>query len=342
MIDPVQAAVGIVVALLAVGALLYVFYSRTNSVEKTGYGALIMLSIISLMIPVFWIMETNGEAIATTQQFNTNVQRGAALFAQYCFQCHGINGQGGTGPKLNGNSTVNSLTDADIMRIISAGIYDPANPGGTPLMPAWSDQYGGPLTQDQIQYLFDLVRSADPAYLTTNGYSAGPGSNGFAQVPAALQASNLSGYQTAVAQATAGTGINSFPVVDMTKQKAVTITIIDAPSGSVCQPACYSVPDPNHAGQTIISPNVKVKVGTTITWVNKSTTPHTVTSIVGENASSPVPAKVFDSGIGNLLTPGKSYTYTVASSAYTFNSNHIVVYFCQVHPIMVAALTITQ
>ncbi len=132
MIDPVQAAVGIVVALLAVGALLYVFYSRTNAVEKTGYGALIMLSIVSLMIPVFWIMESNGQAIAKTQQHDTNVQRGVALFAQYCFQCHGINGQGARGPKLNGNSAVNTLTDADILRIINAGIYDPASPGAHP------------------------------------------------------------------------------------------------------------------------------------------------------------------------------------------------------------------
>jgi mono/diheme cytochrome c family protein/plastocyanin len=342
MIDPVQAAVGIVVALVAVGALLYVFYSRTNAVEKTGYGALIMLSIISLMIPVFWIMESNGEAIAKTQQHDTNVQRGAALFAQYCFQCHGVNGQGGTGPKLNGNPAVNALTDADILRIINAGIYDPASPGGTPLMPAWSDQYGGPLTQDQIQYLFDLVRSADPNYLATNGYPNGAGSNGFSQVPGDLQQSNPSAYQTAIAQATAGTGIGSYPVVDMSKQKTITIDIIDSPAGATCQPACYTVADPKNPGQQLISPNVKVKVGTTITWVNKSKTPHTVTSIVGENGAVPVPAKVFDSGAGNLLTTGKSFTYTVKADAYTFNSNHVVLYFCQVHPIMVAALTILQ
>jgi mono/diheme cytochrome c family protein len=341
MIDPVQAAVGIIVALLAAGALLYVFYARTNAVEKTGYGALIMLAIISLMIPVFWIMESNGEAMAKVQQHDTDVQRGAALFAQYCYQCHGITGQGGTGPKLNGNPAVNSLTDDDILRIIEGGIYDPANPG-TALMPAWSDQYGGPLTTDQIQYLFDLVRSADPAYLSANGYPGGASANGFSQVPGALQSSNLSGYQTAIAQATAGTGIGSYPVVDMTKQKTITVDIIDSPAGATCQPACFAVPDPKNPGQDIISPNLKVKVGTTITWVNKSKTPHTVTSIVGENGAAPVPAKLFDSGAGNLITPGKSYTYTVAAAAYTFNSNHIVLYFCQVHPIMTAALTIVQ
>lgn len=329
-------------ALVAVGALLYVFYSRTNAVEKTGYGALIMLSIISLMIPVFWIMESNGEAIAKTQLHGTDVQRGAALFAQYCFQCHGITGQGARGPKLNGNPAVNALTDADILRIINAGIYDPASPGGTPLMPAWSDQYGGPLTQDQIQYLFDLVRSADPNYLATNGYPNGAGSNGFSQVPGDLQQSNPSAYQTAVAQATAGTGIAAYPVVDMTTQKTVTIDIVDSPTGAPCQPACYAVLDPKNPGQEVISPNIKVRVGTVITWVNKSKTPHTVTSIVGQNAVSPVPAKVFDSGISNLLSSGKSFTYTVKADAYTFNSNHIVLYFCQIHPIMVAALTIVQ
>ena len=345
MIDPVQAAVGIIVALLGAGGLLYLFYSRTNAVEKTGYGALIMLAVVSLMIPVFWIMESNGEAMSKVQQHDTSVQRGAALFAQYCYQCHGINGQGASGPKLNGNPTVNSLSDSDLLRIISGGIYDPSSPGGpkaTALMPAWSDQYGGPLTQQQIQYLFDLIRSADPNYLATNGYPNGAGSNGFSQVPGDLQQANLNGYQTAIAQATKGTGIGAFPVVDMSKQKTITIDIINSPSGATCQPACYSVPDPKNPGQFIISPNLKVKVGTTITWVNKSNTPHTVTSIVGENPSSPVPAKVFDSGIGNLITPGKTFTYTVAASAYTFNSNHIVVYFCQIHPVMTAALTIVK
>ncbi len=115
MTDPVQAAIGIVVALIVVGALLYIFYSRTNSVEKTGFGALMMLAVVSLMIPVFWITESNAQAISKLQQHTTDVSRGAALFAQYCQQCHGINGQGLIGPKLNGNPAVNKLTDADIL-----------------------------------------------------------------------------------------------------------------------------------------------------------------------------------------------------------------------------------
>jgi len=69
----------------------------------------------------------------------------------------------------------------------------------------------------------------------------------------------------------------------MTKQKSVTINIVLPPANATCTPACY---DP---------PNVKVKVGTTITWVNKSTTPHTVTAMEGLNPTAEKAApQIFD------------------------------------------------
>src|SRR5438552_13826635 len=84
MVDPVQAAVGIIVLLVVVGALLYIFYSRTNAVEKTGYGSLIMLALVSLMIPVFWILQNGDQATAKKQQFELGVQNGMQLYVQYC------------------------------------------------------------------------------------------------------------------------------------------------------------------------------------------------------------------------------------------------------------------
>lgn len=329
MTDPVQAAIGIIVALIVVGALLYIFYSRTNSVEKTGYGALIMLAVVSLMIPIFWITESNAQQMSTLRQHETDVSRGAALFAQYCQQCHGINGQGLTGPKLNGNPAVNKLSDADVLRIISGGIANTADPSQL-LMPAWLEDFGGPLTQTDIQYLFALIRSADPDYLAKNGFPTGPASNGFNQVPGILQESNPTAYQTAVAQATAAAGVGQFGTpVDATKSTAVTINIGAPPAGATCSPACFA------------PTNIKVKVGTTITWINKSTTPHTVTAMVGEspNAETPAP-QIFDSGTSKLILPGEHFTYTVTPAAYNFNKNHIVLYYCQIHPSMVAALTI--
>jgi mono/diheme cytochrome c family protein/plastocyanin len=330
MIDPVQAAVGIIVLLIAVGALLYIFYSRTNAVEKTGYGALIMLSIVSLMIPVFWIMETNGQAQANIQQHTNAVAQGAELYAKYCFQCHGLSGQGAAGPKLNGNSAVNSLSDTDLLRIIDAGIPSASDPS-TLQMPAWSDQYGGPLSDPQIQYLFTLIRSADPSYLAKNGYPNGSGTDGFSQVPSQVQQSNPSGYATAVAQATAGSGVGQFGApVDDTSKTSVTIDIVNTLPNVTCTPSCYAIP------------NIKVKVGTKITWVNQSSAPHTVTALKGLNPGQEVadPA-VFDSGLSTPIDPGTgTYTYTVTQAAYNANSSHEVIYYCQFHPAMLAMITI--
>ncbi len=324
MIDPVQAIIGIVVLLIVVGAFLFLFRSRTNAVEKTGYGALIMLSLVSLMIPVFWIMESNGEAMANQQQFNANVTRGAALYAQYCFQCHGTKGQGYSGPKLNNSSTVNGFSDNDLLRIISAGIYNTGDPT-SPLMPAWSQDYGGPLTTTQIQYLFDLIRSSDPSYLTKNY----PGSaNGFGQVPTLIQSGNPSGYATAVAQESSG---QFGSPTDMTSKSAITMNIINPPAGESCTPSCYQYL------------NVKVKVGTKITWVNQTAAPHTVTALKGQDVSNEAPDKsLFDSGIGTPINNGGTYSITVSMADYNAYKNHIVIYYCQFHPAMLAELTIVK
>ena len=117
--------------------------------------------------------------------------------------------------------------------------------------------------------------------------------------------------------------------VDMTNQTAVTINIVLPPSGAACTPACFE------------PPAIKVKVGTTITWVNKSTTAHTVTAIVGENPNNQTPAsQIFDSGVTTLIAPGQPYKYTVNMAAYNFNKDHAVVYYCQIHPVMTGALFI--
>src|SRR2546421_9454840 len=86
-----QPTVGFVLLVVVVGGLLYIFFSRTNAVEKTGYGSLIMLALVSLMIPVFWIMESGSEAAAQSQQQALAIQQGMQLYAANCTdKCYGI------------------------------------------------------------------------------------------------------------------------------------------------------------------------------------------------------------------------------------------------------------
>jgi amicyanin len=68
--------------------------------------------------------------------------------------------------------------------------------------------------------------------------------------------------------------------------------------------------------------NLQVKVGTTVTWTNQDTAPHTVT--------------FRDSGMTGsaILQKGQSFSYT-------FNKVGTFAYYCQVHPGMTAQVVVT-
>jgi amicyanin len=66
-----------------------------------------------------------------------------------------------------------------------------------------------------------------------------------------------------------------------------------------------------------------VKVGTTVTWVNQDTEPHTVTS----------------QGPGPLRSPALS---NGARYSYTFTAPGTYHYLCTIHPFMTGTVTVTQ
>ncbi|GAC1359452.1 MAG: hypothetical protein NVS2B12_04150 [Ktedonobacteraceae bacterium] len=336
MVNFGQDAVRIILLLVVVGGLLYIFYSRTNAVEKTGYGSLIMLAVVSLAIPVFWIAEGGSQVSAQKQQFETAVERGVEDYAQYCTaQCFAIVDNKVTNPTYNGYTMdyFKAVSDDEVKRIIAGGVYNPKatyQPPNANAIPK-SDQYGGSLLSNDIDYLFALIRSADPKYIKDNGYTTAH--SGFNDLPAYLQANNSTAYDNAVSLGKFG---QFGQPVDMTSKKVITIDIVDpGQEGTSCQSqsGCYT------------PINLRVKVGTVITWVNKSKLGHTITAIAGQNTSSPKPApNVFDSAGGNagkLVNTGEKFTYTVAETAYSADTeNHRVFYYCRIHPDMLAQLTI--
>ncbi|HLX59231.1 MAG TPA: plastocyanin/azurin family copper-binding protein [Ktedonobacteraceae bacterium] len=102
-----------------------------------------------------------------------------------------------------------------------------------------------------------------------------------------------------------------------------------APSGSTPTTA----PSGNTMAVSIISSNtfafspaaITIKVGTTVTWTNMTSAPHTVTSDDG---------KSFDSGISNPISAsGGTYSHTFMQPG-TFT------YHCQIHPFMKATVIV--
>lgn len=69
-------------------------------------------------------------------------------------------------------------------------------------------------------------------------------------------------------------------------------------------------------------PNIQVKVGTTVTWTNLDTVPHTVT---------------FTNGMKDSGNMAKGATFS-----YTFSTQGTYTYYCEYHPYMKAQVTVTQ
>jgi plastocyanin len=91
----------------------------------------------------------------------------------------------------------------------------------------------------------------------------------------------------------------------------------------------------NSPGPQSFSPNpINVKVGDTVTWTNKDTVEHTVTS--GTGASDTNKGKEFDSGLTGptaLTTSGKTFSHK-------FTAAGTIPYFCQLHPAMVGKVIV--
>ena len=251
------AAVAIVVAVL-----VYIFYARANNVERTGYGSLFFIIAVALIIPALLITQQQQQVAATQTQYITTLQAGAALYGQYCASCHGFQGQGLNAPQLNNSTTVNKIQTADLTRIISAGIAsDPTNP--TVLtMPDWSNRYGGPLTDDDINYLVALIQSSNPAYRSLNNLAD---VNGFNYVLGTL----TNPTQIAMYHQQKQTGSRPTTLIDLTGKATVEIEAIDTPGGTFTY---------GWVAVGYTTADIKIKVGTTVTWSN-DTRPLSITCI---------------------------------------------------------------
>jgi plastocyanin len=330
-----QVAVGLIVLLVVVGGLLFIFYSRTNAVEKTGYGSLIMLAVVSLMIPVFWIMESGNQAAAQNQQQATAIDQGMQLYAANCTdRCYGIDSKNNVvNPSYLGYTfaQLNAMNDNQLNAVITGGFYNPTPDAGVPPKPTnanaipRSDQFGGQLQAIYVNYLFAFFRSTDAQYVKQQGYTGAAAENGLKLLPDYLQANQPAQYKAATTFAQ--TGQFGAPV-DMTSQSAITVGIEQPPAGATCTPSCFQYL------------NIKVKVGTVITWVNKTSLPHTVTAKDQSGNDAP---QIFDSGVNTPIQSNGTFKFTVNDAAYNLNpTTHTVLYYCIIHPQMVAQLTIVK
>ncbi|MDP9297162.1 MAG: cytochrome c [Actinomycetota bacterium] len=126
-----------------------------SSTRRWQQAGLWVFLVLVLSFPIYKATEGTRRADALAAQQSAQVDAGAQLWGLNCATCHGPRGQGVSAPALNSQQFLGSVTDQQIKGIVAGGI-----PGSE--MPAWLDEYGGPLTQQQIAALVAYIRSWEP------------------------------------------------------------------------------------------------------------------------------------------------------------------------------------
>lgn len=142
---------------------------ETTRLDKTLTYGLILLGIIALALPLYWLAEP-GRQEGEIERFDAQfVKRGEALYTTeaQCSSCHGPNGVGGSAAYtiLNGNGDfVSSVTwqapalDTVLYRYSRDEVRFIITYGrGFSPMAAWGADGGGPLTDQEVDNLIDYL-----------------------------------------------------------------------------------------------------------------------------------------------------------------------------------------
>ena len=130
-----------------------------NVARNLIVGSIAAVLITALLIAIFVTEKARMEA-ETGAQVGVSIARGALQYDAYCAGCHGDRGQGipGVYPPLNVEDLWSGREEiafyGTLEDYVSLNIA-----AGHPQqrMPSWSERYGGPLRDDQIQDLTNFV-----------------------------------------------------------------------------------------------------------------------------------------------------------------------------------------
>lgn len=124
--------------------------SQTNRVMQ--YGAVLLVALAAVFPLYRWVEPSNRED-ARVSHLESLATSGENIWELNCSSCHGGQGEGsGLGPALNSQQFLTAAGDEQIETFIAVGVP------GTP-MSAYSQDFAGPLTSEQIKAITVFLRS---------------------------------------------------------------------------------------------------------------------------------------------------------------------------------------
>ena len=143
----------------------YTYLFVKSPVLKILLGILFVLLSAVFLLGMLVVEPDRMQAQAASWQ-GRSIEKGADIFNSNCFTCHGAEGKGTPGPALHSKYFFTQrLIDVGfagtlenyIMLTVSAGRPSKVNGQWGVIMPTWSNHYGGPMRDDQIQNVADYV-----------------------------------------------------------------------------------------------------------------------------------------------------------------------------------------
>jgi mono/diheme cytochrome c family protein len=143
----------------------YSFLYIKSPITKIVWGiASILIAIVVIL--VVGIMEESRMEAQTANWAGRSIEKGAEIYANNCYTCHGPEGKGGSGPALNSKHFFeNRLAEIgftgtlkDYIKLtVAAGRPSNVNGQWLVVMPTWSSEFGGPLRPDQIEHVTNYI-----------------------------------------------------------------------------------------------------------------------------------------------------------------------------------------
>lgn len=140
-----------------------------RSTDRYLFAGLVFMAILISGFVIYTVREPDLRADAKAEQTTQYTDLGRSIYDKNCASCHGKGGNGGSAPTLNAKEFLKSASDAQIKNLVAGGV------SGTD-MPAWSLDYGGTLTEQQVQQVTTYMRSLEPNAPSVPGWRKGKSS----------------------------------------------------------------------------------------------------------------------------------------------------------------------
>jgi len=123
-----------------------------RSLDRYLIAGLIFMALLIGGFVTYKMREPQLRSDAAQAQQASYTDLGQQLFETNCSSCHGKGGVGGSAPVLNSKEFLASATNGQIEHLVAGGV------SGSD-MSAWSLEFGGTLTDEQILQLTTYLRS---------------------------------------------------------------------------------------------------------------------------------------------------------------------------------------